>query len=187
MSAKIKQKKCKAKDCGNMFNQFSSTQIACSVRCALNLVLEKKAKAYKAETRSMKREHNENNRAHQLKLTQATFNSFIRLRDTGKPCISCGTTKPVQFCAGHYKTVGGNPELRFNEINVHGQCNKNCNLSLSGNIIEYRKGLLKRIGPDKLDWLEGPHEAKKYTLDDIKAIRADYKIKIKNFDSLQWS
>jgi hypothetical protein len=180
----LKQKKCKV--CPETFIPWNSTQTACSPICAIEIVERKKKKAYKATTREMKKAINDNDRSYQLKKTQTTFNQFIRLRDAGKPCISCGTTKPVQFCAGHYKTVGGNPELRFSEMNVFGQCNKHCNLSLSGNIIEYRKGLLKRIGPDKLDWVEGPHEAKNYTLDDIKAIREEYKAKIKNFEGLQW-
>ena len=181
--ANAKQKKCKV--CTELFIPWRSAQPACSVDCALKIVKQKKKLAYKAETREMKKALNDNSKPHQLKLTQATFNQLIRIRDKGKHCISCGRHHTGQNHAGHYLSVGAHPELRFNEWNVHLQCAP-CNNHLSGNIIEYRKGLLKRIGPDKLDWLEGQHEAKHYTLDDIKSIRAEYKLKIKNYEGMQW-
>ncbi|WP_027921517.1 recombination protein NinG [Pseudomonas sp. URMO17WK12:I12] len=116
-------------------------------------------------------------RADHLRDAQRAFNTWIRLRDAGQPCISCGTTADVQYCAGHYRTTGSCPELRFEPLNVHLQCNKNCNLSKSGNIHGYRPRLLEKIGAEKLAWLEGPHEAKRYTIADLKVITADYRAK----------
>ncbi|HFU0230446.1 TPA: recombination protein NinG, partial [Vibrio parahaemolyticus] len=66
---------------------------------------------------------------------QEQFNRFIVLRDNGKPCASCG--RYLSLCAGHYRSVGAAPELRFNEDNVHGQCYE-CNGNKSGNAKEYR-------------------------------------------------
>src|SRR6188474_3623684 len=48
---------------------------------------------------------------------QKIFNEYIRLRDKDLPCISCGTTKAVQYCAGHYYTRKAFPNLRYNEDN----------------------------------------------------------------------
>ena len=45
--------------------------------------------------------------------------------------------------------------------------------------MNYRISLVLRIGQDKVDWLEGPHEPQRYTIDDLKAIRADYKARLK--------
>jgi hypothetical protein len=45
----------------------------------------------------------------------------------------------------------------------------------SGDIVNYRIELVKRIGADKVDWLEGPHEAKRYTIEDLKAMKASYR------------
>ena len=42
------------------------------------------------------------------------FNEFIRLRNAGQPCISCGERKTLQ--AGHYWAVGGYDGLRFDEM-----------------------------------------------------------------------
>jgi len=106
------------------------------------------------------------------------FNRFIRLRDADQPCISCQRFHSGQYHAGHYRTVGANPELRFDERNVHKQCAP-CNNHLSGNIINYRTGLLQKVGREVVEWLEGPHEAKHYTIDELKQLIAHYKLKCK--------
>lgn len=81
------------------------------------------------------------------------FNKYIRNRDRLKGCISCFTGKVEQ--AGHYYSVGANPQpaMQFCELNVHGQC-IHCNYTLAGNLKGYRKGLLRRYGPDVLMTLE---------------------------------
>ena len=81
-----------------------------------------------------------------LKLLQVVFNTYIRIRDKDLPCITCGTTKPVKYDAGHFYSVGGYPNLRFDEDNVHKQCSNNCNVHLSGNLHKYRIELPKKIG-----------------------------------------
>lgn len=114
-------------------------------------------------------------RADHLKDTQHAFNAWIRQRDIGQPCISCGTTADVQYCAGHYRTTAAAPELRFEPLNVHLQCNRNCNMGKSGNLLGYRTGLIEKIGIEAVEWLEGPHEPKKYTVEQLKAITAEYR------------
>ena len=109
---------------------------------------------------------------------QVAFNAFIRERDKGQPCISCGQSTGCKMNAGHYLSRGARPELRFHEFNAHIQCEK-CNSYLSGNIGEYRKGLILKIGKERVEWLEGPHEPKHYTVDELKAIKARYREKLK--------
>ena len=82
---------------------------------------------------------------------QVKFNSFIRKRDEGQPCISCGKFRELQ--AGHFYSAGHHSHMRFNEDNVHGQC-KSCNYFLSGNLIEYRKNLIKKIGAERVEKLD---------------------------------
>lgn len=86
-----------------------------------------------------------------IKKATLKFNKFIRLRDHGKPCISCGSYTELQ--AGHFYSGGHYSCLRFNENNVHGQC-KRCNYFLSGNLNEYRKNLVKKIGKEGIDELD---------------------------------
>ncbi|WP_417518772.1 recombination protein NinG [Marinobacter sp.] len=119
------------------------------------------------------------------KEAQTEFNKYIRARDKYQPCISCGRFPSdadlltgSRVDAGHYRSVGSCPELRFEELNCHGQCVK-CNQHLSGNTVEYRIRLVQRIGLNAVDWLEGPHEPKRYTIDDLKEIKAAYQRKAK--------
>jgi hypothetical protein len=43
--------------------------------------------------------------------------------------------------------------------------------------VNYRIELVKRIGAEAVEWLEGPHEAKKYTVEELKAMTAEYRAK----------
>ena len=113
-----------------------------------------------------------------LKLLQKVFNTYIRLRDKDLPCVSCGKNNDKQYHAGHYRSVGSAPHLRFNEINVWKQC-ATCNNYLHGNLIEYRKELINRIGVDKVEWLENYQESNKILIPEIKEQIKLYKHKIK--------
>jgi len=85
-----------------------------------------------------------------IKIADVHFKKYIRERDEGMNCISCNS-KGNQ--AGHYFSAGHYPELRYSTDNVNLQCTK-CNLYLHGNLIEYRKGLIKKIGLERLERLE---------------------------------
>lgn len=169
-----KPKKCKA--CGKKFIPSKPMQQVCDFGCAIELNLINKAKKERKEYREAKEK--QKSRSDWLREAQTTFNSYIRARDESSPCISCGRFHSGQYHAGHYRTVGGNPELRFNELNVWKQCSP-CNNHLHGNIVNYRIALIQRIGLDKVEWLEGPHEQKHYSIEDLKAIKAEYKLKLK--------
>lgn len=90
--------------------------------------------------------------------------------------MSCGRHHDGQYHAGHYRTVAASPELRFEPLNVHKQCAP-CNNHKSGDIVNYRIELVKRIGAEAVEWLEGPHEPKKYTVEQLKAMTAEYRAK----------
>lgn len=180
-----RQKKCAVRSCRAPFVPAKPFQTWCSPDCAIVIARAKQDKQRMAieqrERREIKAEKERvKPRSEHLKEAQAAFNAYIRERDKGQPCISCGTTADVQYCAGHYRTVGACPELRFEPLNVHRQCNKNCNLERSGNIVEYRIRLVQKIGADRVAWLEGPHEPKKYSIEDLKAIKADYRQRLRD-------
>jgi hypothetical protein len=110
-----------------------------------------------------------------LKLAQVEFNAYIRLRDHDRPCISCGRHHNGKWNAGHYRSVGAQGSMRFNELNCHKQCEP-CNSHLSGAIAEYRIGLVKRIGIELVEWLEKDHPRQRsWTVEEIKALRHYYK------------
>ncbi|WP_025995755.1 recombination protein NinG [Pseudomonas viridiflava] len=173
-------KKCRVPECGASFVPQKLGQAVCSPACAIkdaprNQATARKALAQVERSEIKVRKEKLKSRADHLKDTQTAFNAWIRERDAGQPCISCGTTADVQYCAGHYRTTAACPELRFEPLNVHLQCNRNCNMGQSGNLLGYRPRLLEKIGAEKLAWLEGPHEPQKYTIEELKALTAKYR------------
>lgn len=181
----LRKKRCRT--CRARFVPLSSLQTACGPRCALAQAPQILARQRKREARAAAQEKRVGlerlmTRSDWLKRAQQAFNAWVRLRDASKPCISCGTTGTNsirysgggQWHAGHYRTIAAAPELRFEPLNVHKQCSQ-CNAMNSGNIVEYRMNLVQRIGADKVAWLEGPHEPKKYTVEEIKALIARYR------------
>lgn len=110
---------------------------------------------------------------------QKIFNKWIRQRDKGNSCISCGKTGKKEN-AGHYRSVGGNPELRIEPLNCHLQCEW-CNTYLHGNLINYRINLIKKIGLEKVEWLEGKHEYLKLSIPEMKELIIKYKLRIKEY------
>lgn len=118
-----------------------------------------------------------------MKEAQIAFNAYVRERDKNQPCICCGQPLGAQqvgggFDAGHYRSVGSAPHLRFDERNCHGQ-RKSCNRYGSGRAVDYRLGLIARIGLAEVESLEADNDPKKYSIDDLKAIKAKYKAKLK--------
>lgn len=178
-----KPKKCKNPECRQPFTPQNSMQKVCHYKCGLALAaIERKRKeAITAKLdRQQTREQREKikSRNDYLKEAQVAFNAWVRERDRDLPCVSCGRHHQGQYHCGHYRTVAGSPALRYEPLNCAKQCAP-CNNHKSGDIVNYRIELVKRIGAGKVAWLEGPHEPKRYTIEDLKAITADYRQKLR--------
>ena len=168
---------------GNFCEMACVTAYSTEKAKKMTAAAQKKAAAEdKANHTRRKRELKDNDKSFQRKKTQALFNKFIRLRDRDLGCISCSKPFNAKYDAGHYRSVGANPELRYEELNNFGQC-VHCNQHLSANLINYRIGLVQRIGQEKVDWLEGPHDPKHYTLGDLKTLQRWYQRKIKRLEA----
>lgn len=172
----------KCKSCGEKYDPRRKLQNSCSVECALDMV---KAKADKAKEKKRKAKNKEfkdkvlsTDRGHWLGKAQDAFNAFIRKKDAALGCISCGAMSGIQFHAGHYRSVGAFPELRFDEDNCHKQC-ATCNNIKSANLIEYRMRLVEKIGEARVIRLESYIPPKHYTIGEIKEIEVYYKAKLK--------
>ena len=92
-------------------------------------------------------------RTSKINKARKAFQCYIRERDKGKPCISCGTTTATKWDAGHYLKAELYTGLIFNEDNVHRQCQR-CNQYGGGMQAEYRIGLVERIGEEAVLRLE---------------------------------
>ena len=148
----------------------------CSPICASRLV--KQAKKEESE-RTKARKVAIKSRADWAREAQTAFNAWVRARDAGKPCISCQRHHTGQYHAGHYLSRGARPELAYEPDNCHKQCAP-CNTHLSGNVAMYRVNLVKLIGLERVEWLEGPHPAKHYSIEDLREIKELYKRKLKD-------
>jgi hypothetical protein len=183
-----KPKTCKNPACKTSFVPQRLGQSVCNYACGLAIKDVNQEKARKSlaqvERREIKvRKEKLKSRAEHLREAQSAVNEFVRLRDAHLPCISCDSMPSdhdlitgSRWDAGHYRSVGACPELRFEPLNIHRQCVK-CNRNLSGNAVEYRIRLVQRISTETVAWLEGPHEPRKYTVEEIKAIKAEYRAK----------
>ncbi|CRM73178.1 recombination protein NinG [Pseudomonas sp. 25 R 14] len=188
-SGGARRKRCPS--CRVMFTPARAAQAVCGeIECAIAYGKSEKGQANAKKAladlgrRDIKlRKEKLKSRADHLREAQAAVNEYVRLRDAHLPCISCDSTPNdndlmtgSRWDAGHYRSVGACPELRFEPLNIHRQCVK-CNRNLSGNSVEYRIRLVQRIGAEKVAWLEGLHPPCKYTVEEIKVIKAEYRAK----------
>lgn len=157
----------------------------CGTTLSLALLAKQRANEAKAIKKDLRKRKQKLNDTVPIwtKKAQDAFNVYIRERDFDLPCISCGKTEVTSsgyrgacgWDAGHYRSVGANPELRFEVLNCHKQCSRPCNKDLSGNSVNYRRGLIDKIGIEKVEWIEGPHEKKYYRVEELKEIAAHYR------------
>jgi hypothetical protein len=171
----------KAKECdycGNSFLPLRPTQKVCGPVCAGRKVRADKAKG-KQELRARKAALK--TIPDLIKEAQREFNAYIRLRDAGQLCVCCG--RPLgegdvggAYDAGHYRSTGSASHLRFDERNCHGQ-RKQCNRYGAGRAVDYRIGLIARIGLAEVEALEADNTPRKWTREELIAIRDTYKAK----------
>lgn len=187
--AKKPRRKCTV--CREWFHPARDGQIVCSYECACAVGKEQTAKI-QAETqrKEIKRQREEEKagrqrrRAKRLELktkpqwkkeAQTAFNRYVRLRDAGKPCISCGRL-PAQklggtMDCGHYRTRGAAAHLAFNLHNTAAQC-VYCNRDGAGAQKAFEQGLIERIGPDKVEALNNDHSIRKFDIQYLQRIKA---------------
>lgn len=192
MKATIKKpRKCRC-GCGAVFIPTRPLQTVAEPSCALKLIERRKAKQAeqqaKVERQQIKaRKDKLKTRRDYINEAQKACNDYVRYRDRNKPCICCG--KPLGavtdgktggvFDAGHYRSVGSAPHLRFDaDKNIHGQ-RKSCNRYGSGRAVDYRLGLIARIGLEAVESLEADNTTAKWTITELKAIRDQYRAKLK--------
>lgn len=178
--------KCKVIGCKIKFAPKTPKHRACCFQHAEKLVADDKEKQQRIALRAERLRHNQQKESQKtrqkwLEECEKAFNDYRRTLGIieGLGCISCGSlTSYPRWQAGHFISVGANRSLRFTEDNVHLQCVQ-CNMHQAGNHGPYRGALIAKIGIKKVEALEGPHEPAKWTIDELKAIKAEYMVKLK--------
>lgn len=173
----------RCKNCKEKFEPKTFLQKYCFKDECMRVFVEKtKEKAWKEKKQKMQQELE--TIQDYVKMAQIIFNRFIRLRDKGQVCISC-QKKPIKENAGHFFNANNHWSVRFDERNVHLQC-EHCNTYLSGNLIEYQRNLIHKIGIESYHELEAEaRKTRKFTKEELKELMAFYKKKFKELELLQ--
>lgn len=167
----------------------------CDIDCATSHAFKNKEKGKKIKYKQQKKDFNISDTKKQHELTQPVFNRMRVLQekkwfyDRGlePECISCGKTN-MDWCCGHFKTRGSQANLRYDEKNTYLQCNRYCNMALSGNISGnkttrgYAAGLFVRFGEDAtaiIDYLESNVSVKKWTGEELVELRKKFSEEIR--------
>lgn len=179
MNRVLKPKTCKV--CACEFTPISSMSKACSVPCALEWTRRQSAKKADREAKAQRKATREakerlKTRREWIADAQAAVNRVVRFRDLleGRGCISCGSHPQQRYGgaidAGHFRSVGSAPHLRFYLPNIWAQCKK-CNRDLGGSHANYRKGLIDRIGVERVEQLEAMQGTAKWSIEYLRRLK----------------
>ena len=172
----MKEIKRKCKYCLERYTpKYSTTEPCPKYECRLKHLEANTAKINRANKAIARNEIK--SYAQRLGEAKKVFQKWIRLRDKDKPCISCGTISSTVWDGGHFKKAELYSGVIFNEHNVNIQCGK-CNRFLGGNELNYRTGLIAKIGEQavlNLEHLAEMSRMKKYTNEELEEIKIKYK------------
>ena len=176
-----KGRRCKV--CKTYMESPRPNQVVCGYQCSFQYAKIQGEKKRKEKVKELK--ESVKTKSDYLKEVQVVFNQFIRLRDEGKTCISCGKEINGVRHASHYLSVGSSPSVRFNENNVWVSCYK-CNVWLSGNQLEYRLRLIDKIGIEQVEQIESlSKQSVHYSIPELIELKQVYKQKIKELQLKQ--
>ncbi|NNA93111.1 recombination protein NinG [Pseudomonas gessardii] len=191
-------------ECRVMFTPSRSSQTVCGeIECAIaygksekGQASAKKALADVGRRDIEVRKEALKTRSDHMKDAEKAVRDYRRTYELsiGSGCISCGESQESilaaqgwkvggAFDGGHFMGKGARPELRLEPTNIWLQC-KACN---SGSYMHARKGytvsqgfrtgLIARIGLEAVEALEADHAPRKETVEQLKAITAEYRAK----------
>jgi hypothetical protein len=179
----------KCRVCKAEFWRWSSTQVVClTVECAAAWARRRREKLERVAAkagRALDRAALERMKTAKQLMPEArtAFNAYIRYRDAGLPCIDCG--KPIEpnkpggsADAGHFRSVGSAPHMRFVEDNVFAQ-RKNCNRPGGAKFDAFKAGVIARIGLARTEAVLADQSVRKYTADDLRELRDHYRAMVR--------
>ncbi len=173
----------KCAHCREWFHPAREGQVVCSFECASAIGKKQAAKAREAakkkalqRQRESEKEGRQRRRDKRIELktksqwrseAQTAFNKYVRLRDAGKPCISCGRLPEQKLGGtmdcGHYRTRGAARHLSFNLHNTAAQC-VYCNRDRAGAQKAFEQGLIQRIGPEAVEALNNDNTIRNFDI-----------------------
>lgn len=178
----VQTKDAECAHCGRLFRKTLPMQRVCGPVCAGRRVkAEQKARDQAAKAQTRERKAALKTLRDLIAEAQTAFNAFIRERDRGRSCICCN--RPLgegdvggAYDCGHYRSTGSAPHLRFDERNAHAQ-RKHCNRWGAGRAVDYRLGLVARLGREAVEALESDNAPRKWDRTELIALKATYRQK----------
>ena len=173
-------RKCKA--CRTEFGPIRPMQVACCPECAIAVAAAGRAKREKVAATADRRETREKlgklkSRSVWMRECQVVVNRVVRLRDmlAGRGCITCGA-RPAQkvggtMDAGHFRSVGSAPHLRFFTPQIALQC-VTCNRYQGGRALDFRRALVERRGAAWVEALESRQEVARFDIPYLQHLKA---------------
>lgn len=169
----------------------------CRMQCSINYATRRTQRAQERQKKKIeadikqdfkKRRKALKGRSQWMKEAQSAVNQYIRFRDSNVGCISCGNLPDAKrggsIDAGHYRSRGAAPHLRFNVFNIHAQCVK-CNRWNYGAAVDYRINLIKKIGLERVERLEQDHEVRKFSIEYLERIKRIFNKRAKIYKKLR--
>jgi len=181
-----KPKRCRV--CRQQFQPRNSLQRVCGLKCSLEFARYDRVKAQRAKDRERKVKLK--TRGDYTREAQAAVNAYVRARDAGRGCMACGNQwrgngiTGSGWDAGHYRSRGAAPHLRFHLLNIWRVCSR-CNRELSGNIVEMRKGMVARLGEKRVQELEHDQRERKYSVEDLQRIKSLFNRRARHYRKLR--
>lgn len=181
----------KCAHCREWFHPAREGQVVCSFECASAIGKKQAAKAREAakkkalqRQRESEKDGRQRRRAKRIELktksqwrseAQTAFNKYVRLRDAGKPCISCGRLPEQKLGGtmdcGHYRARGAARHLSFNLHNTAAQC-VYCNRDRAGAQKAFEQGLIQRIGPEAVEALNNDNTIRNFDIPYLQRIKS---------------
>lgn len=171
---------CTGPGCVKTFIPFRPMQSVCGPVCA-----RRKVEAAKKQERTQDREKREKlkRRKDWLDECQTIVNKYVRLRDRHLGCCSCDkpATWDGQWHASHFRSVGAASAIRFHLWNIAKSCSV-CNNHLSGNLASYRPRMIKKLGEEKVAWLDSQNQVVRYDIVYLKRLKAVMAKKVRRLE-----
>jgi len=116
------------------------------------------------------------------KSVQKAVNKLVRLRDQNEPCMACQKPCKDEGDASHLVAQGSSGFLRYNLDNIW-KCCTSCNRFKHGNLLEFERNLIKKIGKERVDYLwDHRNDTKQWKRPELEELLEQTKQRIKQYE-----
>lgn len=184
----IKPKTCTV--CKASFTPARMGAKVCGPMCAMTFARSVNVKAAKVAAIKERKEtrvklEKLKSRSQWAREAQAVVNKYVRLRDhlRGLGCVTCGAYPQGShpFDAGHLRSVGSAPHLRFMTSQISLQCVP-CNRHQGGRALIFRQAMVQRRGSNWVEALEAMQGLAKFDISYLERLKSVFAKRCKRLE-----